>query len=183
MQAFWFCSEDRKLGYKDDRTVRIGITHKVKGELKLCKNGLHASTRLIDALKYAPGPILYLVDLSGEFLSGEDKLCARERKYLASFNATDLLWRFARKQALISVEKIKPYTDQYDLIVRWLETGDESIKSAAESAAESAAWSAAWLAARSAAWSAAWSAAESAAWSAANEMLTRMVREETGWPI
>jgi len=163
MQASWFCREDRKLGYKDGRTVRIGITHKVRGRLKLCKNGLHASTRLIDALKYAPGPILYLVDLSGEFLSGEDKLCARERKYLASFNATDLLWRFARKQALISVEKIKPYTGQYDLIVRWLETGDESIRLAAWSAAESAAWS--------------------AARSAANEMLTRMVREETGWPI
>ena len=215
MKAFWFCKEDCKLGYNDGRSVRVGATHKVKGELELCANGLHASERLIDTLRHAPGPILYLVELSGEILRGEDKVCARKRKYVASFNAEHLLRRFARKQALIHIEKIKPYTDQYDLIVSYLETGDESIRSAAESAARLAAWSAARLAARlaarsaawsaaqsaaesaarlaawsavesaveSAAWSAAWSAAQSAAESAANEMLTQMVREETGWDI
>ena len=183
MKAFWFCNKDRKLGYNDSRSVRTGATHTVTGELELCASGLHASERLIDTLKYAPGPILYLVELSGEILRGEDKVCARKRKYVASFNAEHLLRRFARKQALIHIEKIKPYTDQYDLIVLYLETGDESIRSAAYLAAYLAAWSAAWSAAESAARLAARSAAESAAESAANEMLTQMVREETGWDI
>ena len=187
MQAFWFCREDRKLDYKDGRSVRVGSTHKVKGALELCANGLHASVRLIDALKYTPGPVLYLVEMGGDILTDADKVCARERKYRASFNAEKLLRKFARKQASIHIEKIKPYTNQYELIIQWLETGDESIRSAAESAAESAARSAARsaaeLAARSAARYAAESAARSATESAANEMLTRMVREETGWDI
>lgn len=66
---------------------------------------------------------------------------------------------FVRFCAMQNIEKIKPYCsqDNYDLIIRWLETGDES----ARSAAESAAWLAAESAARLAAWLAAWLAAES----------------------
>ena len=90
---------------------------------------------------------------------------------------------FARKQALINIELIKPYceAEEYELIVEYLKSGREDLRAAAESAAwsaaRSAAWSAAWPAARSAARSAesaaesaagsAESAAESAAWSAA----------------
>ena len=76
---------------------------------------------------------------------------------------------FARKQALVNIDKIVDYCtkEEYDTILDWLHNGEG--RSAAESAAESAAWSArsaAWSAAESAAWSAR-SAAESAAWSAA----------------
>ena len=79
------------------------------------------------------------------------------------------------KKALINIEKIKPYcsSDDYGLIITYLNSPTESARSAARSAADSAAWSArsaassaAWPAARSAAWSAARSAADSAAWSA-----------------
>ena len=59
---------------------------------------------------------------------------------------------FARFCAIKNIEKIKPYTSEetYSLIINWLETGKDDIKSAA--------------------WSAAWSAAESAAWSAAGSV-------------
>jgi len=89
----------------------------------------------------------------------------------------DVLRLFARKQAMLNISLIKPHcsASDYEFIVQWLSTGDESLKSAvwsaarsaARSAAESAAWSAAWSAARSAARSAAESAAWDAAWSAA----------------
>ena len=103
--------------------------------------------------------------------------------------------RFARFCALLNIEIIKPNcgSDDYDLIVKWLNTGDESIRSAAWAAAESAAaWSAAraaarsaesavWAAAESAARSAAESAARSAAWAAARsaqiEELTRLCKD------
>ena len=200
IKAWHFASTDKKLRYGDGRQMRIGRTHKVKGKPELCENGLHASERLIDALQYAPGCYLFEVELSGEFDIGSDKVCATERKYIRGFNAEKLLREFARKQALINLEKIKDYTndDDYDLIERFLLTGDESIRpaawsaarSVARSAARSLAWSLAWSVARSVARSAARSAAESAAeaasgpasgsvaWSAADKMLTDMVMEE-----
>ena len=53
--------------------VRRGQTMHVEGQPVLCHHGLHASKRLIDALGYAPGPIVQRVELSGEIVSGTDK--------------------------------------------------------------------------------------------------------------
>ena len=169
MKAFYFATEERKLRYGDERKIEVGLTHKVEGSPILCGNGLHASTRIIDALNYAPGPILYLVELGGKIDKGSDKICALERTYIAEYDATDLLRQFSRDQAMINIEKIKPYAsnEEFKLIIKWLTTGDESLRSAARSAAESAARS----------------AARSAAWSAANETLLKMVKKETGWDI
>ena len=174
MKAYYFSCTDKKLGYDDNRVIKKGRTHKVKGPLKLCLWGLHASKRIIDALEYAPGPYLWVVELSGDIIEGSDKVCASERTYIQGFNAEKLLKVFARKQTLINIEKIKPHCSEtdYKLILQFLETGNENIRSAAQSAARSAryaAWSAGY-AARSAARSAAWSAgyaARSAARSAA----------------
>jgi len=52
--AWYFASEDRKLRYGDNRAIVIGEAHRVRGALALCKHGLHASVRAIDALSYAP---------------------------------------------------------------------------------------------------------------------------------
>jgi len=205
MKAFYFNTEERKLRYGDNRRISVGTTHSVECTPKCCSQGLHASKRLFDALMYAPGSILYLVAVSGDVDENWDKISGKSRKYLAEFAAEDLLGEFARKQALINIEKIKPYCmdRDYGLILKWLTTGDTSVRSAARGAARGAARSAARGAAESAAWSAAWSAAESAAWSAArsaaesaargaaesaargaaNEMLTDMVRQATGWDI
>ncbi len=165
MKAFYFSKDDKKLRYNDNRICRTGRTHKFKGEPILCEQGLHASRRLIDALSYAPGSYLWLVELGGEIKEGDNKVVATERKYLGGFNAESLLREFARKQALINIKKIHKYCTKkdYDLIVEYLETGNEDIRSAAGSAA--------------------WSAARSAARSAADDMLTDMVRERTGWEI
>ena len=165
MKAFYFSETNKKLRYGDNRQIRKGRTHKVKCKPVLCKSGLHGSERLIDALRYAPGEYLWLVELGGEVIKGDDKAVATERKYIDGFDATELLREFARKQALISIEKVKPYCSKkdYDLIVEYLETGSDNIRSAAESAA----------------WSAAWSAVRPAA----NTMLSGVVRERTGWDI
>ena len=50
----------------------------VKGDLKMCEWGLHASVHPFDALQYAPGETLCLVELDGEILHGDDKVCARK---------------------------------------------------------------------------------------------------------
>ena len=179
-KALYFANENKKLRYGDEREIVVGETHFVDCAPKCCEVGLHASKRAIDALSHAPGCILYLVELSGDFDENSDKVAATHRKYLAEFDATELLREFARKQALININKAEKYfnsKEDFNIVLEWLNTGNLDLKESAWSAARSAwlaarsAWlaaeSAAESAARSAAWSAAESAAESAAWSAA----------------
>lgn len=166
MKAWYFSDANKRLSYGDGRKIKTGITHKIDGTPVLCKRGLHGSERIIDALHYAPSAYLWLVQFGGEIVKGDNKCAAAERTYLAGFDATDMLREFARRQALINIEKIKKYCtdDDYALIIRWLNTGDDSILDAANAASSAA------NAARygdNAAWYAAISAA-TAAWSAAN---------------
>jgi len=162
---FYFSTLERKLRYRDNREIKVGETHRVNGPVELCEYGLHASKRIIDALQYAPGPILHLVTLGGEVVHGDDKSVATERTYVASFDATEVLREFARKQALINIELIKPYckSEEYEVIVEYLKSGREDLRVAAWTAAEAAAWTAVGYAAEAAAWTAAGSAAKYAA--------------------
>ena len=83
------------------------------------------------------------------------------------FDNNWLLRAFARKQALINIEKIKPHADKYNLIVRYLITGDESIRKEVRSAAAYAAYAAADAAAAAADAAAYAAAADAAAYAAA----------------
>ena len=84
MKAFWFSKHDCKLQHGDGRTAEVGTTHTVEGELVLCKHGLHASKNLIDAVKYSPDSMLWLVDVDS-CVEGSDKLCGKNRTYLAKY--------------------------------------------------------------------------------------------------
>jgi len=139
MKAYYFAPNDNKLRYGDNREIVIGKMHTIKGIPKLCETGLHGSVKALDALKYAPGDMLYIVDITRNLDIGDDKICGQRRKYIIGFNTEKMLREFARKQALINIEKIKPYTKEYDLILQWLKTGEEDIQYAAWYAAESAA--------------------------------------------
>jgi hypothetical protein len=152
-----------------------------EGKIIPCESGLHASPTAWAALRYAPGPILHLVKLDDvEIIAhGEpvDKYVGRKRKILKELDATNLLYEFARLQAL----SVTHLWDAPDIVLQYLFTGDETIRraaesaaqSAVESAAQSAAWNAAQSAAESAAQSAAWNAAQSAAESAAQSAAER----------
>ena len=137
----------------------IGEWLEHEGELRMCVSGLHASPTPFDALQYAPGPLLHLVELDGETIAGGDKVVCRKRKIVASIDATDLLRKFACTVAL----KVIHLWDAPLVVREYLETGDESKRYAARAAAGAArAAGAAARAARDAAWAAAW-----AAWAAA----------------
>ena len=164
MKAYYFAKPNEKLAYGDNRPVAVNTTHTIEGKPELCVNGLHASVDVFDALQYAGSSILYKVEVLGDVQVGSDKICGMSRTYLARCDVGDVLREFARKQALINIEKIRHYClpSEYNAILHWLQTGD----SAARSAARSAAWSAADSAAYSAADSAVRKVAESAARSA-----------------
>ena len=160
----WHFTETNKLlRYQDNREVVAGETLSVEGEPVLCEHGLHACKSILDACHYAPGPYIWWVELSGEVVHGNDRSVATKRKAVWGYDATNVLREFARIVALEAVEK---YWDETKFgafpaaAKKYLQTGDESLRSAARSAAGNAAESAAEFAARSAAWSAAWSAAE-----------------------
>ncbi len=185
MKAWYFSQTNRKLRYNDNRLIHTGRTHKVTCEPILCKQGLHGSKRIIDALLYAPGECVWRVDLAGKMDTGSDKIAATERKYLWGYNATDVLGEFSRKCALDVIH----LWDAPQVVIDYLKTGDESIGAAAMAAARDAARDAAWdaagaaamaaagaatrdatrAAARDAAWDAAWDAAMAAAGDAAWE--------------
>ena len=145
-----------------------------KGPLVMCKSGLHFSREPFDALHYAPGATLCLVEVGGEIVEpkGEDKGICSRRKIIARMDATELLRYFARMQAL-SVIHLNEDLCNSELVCDYLMTGDESLRAAAMAAAMAAAWAAArdaaLDAARAAAWAAAWDEALDAAMAAARD--------------
>lgn len=155
-----------------------GVTLHQDDTIVPCYNGLHGSRLPMDALKYhhglSRGPICR-VELSGVVVPhGNDKHAASERTILWRLDGetTDrVLHEFTRWCPL----QVIHLWDAPDVVQRWLETGDESLRDAAWAAARvatrdttrDAARVAAWAAARVAAGPAAWDAAGPAAWDAA----------------
>jgi len=137
MKAWYFSTTERKLRYGDDRSIELGITHSVEGKLKVCEKGLHGSERLIDALSYAPGPVIWEVELSGEIVTDDGtKHCASSRTYLrGGVDISEVLRKFARRVAL----DVAQYWDMPGVVREYLETGDKSKQSASAAAAYAAA--------------------------------------------
>src|SRR5690606_3220839 len=72
--------------------VEIGKPLIHVGDLIPRVSGLHASTRAIDALQYACGPVVTLVKCEGDFVDYDDKFVCRKRTALWGYDATDELW-------------------------------------------------------------------------------------------
>ena len=125
------------------------------GKPVLCQSGLHASVDAFDALQFAPGQTLCLVECGGLGQRQSDKLVCTERTIIVRMDAEPLLRYFACMQALSCAHLWTPE----QVVCDYLMTGDESIRAAAWDAASAAASAAARAAARAAAWDAAWVAA------------------------
>ena len=146
-----FLPEDRRLRYGTRELVEAGRTYTAEGPLALCENGMHASVRAIDALRYALGPVVCRVRLAGEMLKGDDKVVGRSRTVLWMFDASMLLHTFAVQCATDALEAAsaqgrEPDPRSYaalDVKLRWLHGEATDVElSAAQSAAQSAAESA-----------------------------------------
>jgi len=170
--AWYFGDESRTLRHGDGREIALGVTHTHDGTPMLCKSGLHASVRAIDALQYAPGPVLWRVECGGIVVSGHDKIACTRRTYVAGgVDASSMLRAFARWCAL----SVAHLWDCPDVVARYLVTGDESLRSAA--------WDAASAAARGAAWGAARDAAQGAQASQFEAMCESLVEGDCWWEV
>jgi hypothetical protein len=154
---------------RDGRPIpEYGVWLEVRGELQMCSWGLHASKHVADALKYAPGATLCLVELGGLILEGDDKVCAERRRIIARFDATELLRADARASALSVIH----LWSAPDIVRRYLETGDKPSRKEARLAAHAAATAANTVYAANAAADAVYAAA-AAAYAAAASPTTR----------
>jgi hypothetical protein len=191
MRAWHFVGETLRDG---SPVPKDGVWLKHTGDLEICETGLHWSREPFDALQYAPGPTLCLVDVRGEIIEQNDKGCSTERRIVARMDATEILRYFSRMQALSVIH----LWDAPDVVCDYLMTGEESLRAAAwaaardaaGAAARAAAWAAArdaagaaardaaWAAARDAAGAAAWDAARDAAWDAARAAAGAAARKD-----
>ncbi len=164
------------------------------GPVKICECGLHASKHPLDALQYAPGETLCLVECDDIVAGHDDKFVCRRRRIIARIDATELLRDMARWCAL----QVIHLWDAPPVVREYLETGNEALRDAARDAARDdarsdarsdaeAAWDAAEAAARSAARDAAWAAGADAwvagaaradAWAAQKQMFLDAVENE-----
>ena len=178
-----------RLGYNDNREVKVGETLTIDGAPVLCRHGLHASRKLWDALGYASGSKLAMtrVTLGGTIIHDNTKSAATERTAIAMLDA-DATEKLLRDWGRWCALQVIHLWDAPEVVRQYLETGDESLQEAASSeawdtardtardAASAAAWAAAWAAVSSEAWdtardtarAAAWAAARAAAWAAAS---------------
>ena len=166
--------------------ARAGLILRVEGPIARCERGLHASRRVIDALWYAPGPVVSRVRLAGTVVEDTDQMVAVERTVLWLADATHALHQFAcwcAEQALLREREQDREPDPrcwaaIEAKRRWLrkEIDDDDLDAAA-AAARDAAWAAARAAARDAARAAAWAAARAAAWAAARDAAWAAARD------
>lgn len=186
-ELFWhFLPNDGGLRYGSHEKVEVGKTIKVDCEPILCKQGLHASRRAIDALKYAPGVLVCRVTLGGKIVEGDDKLAATERTVVWMADATETLHRFACDVATDALDKYAPdCTAGYAEIqtkLRWLagEATYEELASAsavASASASAVASAAAWDVVSAAACTAAWASARAVASAAARDVASAAARD------
>lgn len=105
MKAWHFARQDERTRYTNEPIV-VGEALYATGPLSLCENGLHGSLRIIDALAYANGCILYEVNIEGDILIEKDKICGRKRTAIAKYDFRDALVKFAR----FCADEAKRYT-------------------------------------------------------------------------
>ena len=200
MRAYHFLKDDMTAGNGtepawaegEERTLPDGI------ELVICEVGYHSSPTPFDALQYARGSVLCLVEIGDPTDSQPDKYVSRSRKLIRAVRIDRQLREFAcdvAEEALnLEVQRGRTVDERSCAaieVVRRFAQGSASseelaaardaawdaardaawaaARDAARAAARDAAWDAARAAARDAAWDAAWDAARAAAWDAARD--------------
>ena len=145
IEGWHFLRQDGCLNYPPYTKVEVGQTLTLDdGEPALCERGFHASKRAIDALYYAPGPIICRVELGGVIVHDDDKMSASERTVLWMADATNALHECACLYAEEALRVAKVVDDPRCIAAiqakrRWMrgEITDEEL-----AAARDAAWAA-----------------------------------------
>ena len=163
MRAYHFLKEGMTGGYGNEPPWTVGERREVKGKLSLCQWGYHYGFTPNDALDYASGPILCLVEVQKRGPKDGTKGCSRSRKLLKAVNVERIFHELAcdiAEDVLPIFEEKHPGDKRPRLAIeakrKWLngEITEEALTAAREAAgaaAKAAVGAAAWSAARAAA--------------------------------
>jgi hypothetical protein len=149
MIAYHFCAETLRDG---SPIPPVGEWEVYTGPVKMCESGLHYSLHPFDALQYAPGSWLRLIEVDDVIAEQSDKGVCRRRRTLQQIDAAPLLREFARWCAL----QVIHLWNAPPIVRKYLETGAENLRAVAWDAASAArdARDADWAATSAAAWAA-----------------------------
>lgn len=97
IDAWHFVKESRTLRLDEPLEIEAGYIYSIGADeqVRLCRTGMHASRRAIDALYYAAGPIVCRVRVWEDVVELDDKLAGRHREVVWMADATQVLRRFA----------------------------------------------------------------------------------------
>jgi len=181
--AYHFLKDDMCGGYGNEPPWKEGEERELlkDRDLIMCQQGYHASPSFYDALRYARGNIVCIVELSGKILRDTDKFVARKRKLIKAVNAEKVLreWGCACAERALKKSGVTDERSWNAIKVTRLFSNKEW--DAAWNAARTAARDAAWTATRDVARTAAWDVARTAAWAAEikwqKRHLNRLIKE------
>ena len=86
---------------RDGTPLEIGRTYE-HPDPEMCIRGFHDSVRVIDALKYAPGPFLCRTASSADVVD-KDKRCSRFRRALVGVDVSSVLHEFSARIAFCAL--------------------------------------------------------------------------------
>jgi len=131
--------------FTNDKTLRdgspippVGAWLIFPGKPVICQKGFHASRHPLDALKYAPGFKLHMVELMDIETEQDDKVVAKGRKIIATIDSKSVILSCARKFA----SDFLHLWDAPEVVKKYLKTGDPTLANAAANAANAAAYAA-----------------------------------------
>lgn len=131
-KRYWHFTEDLKLSHGDDRPIVVGETLSVDGEIRVCANGLHGASDIVEAFFCAcmvvnTREIKYVswVEIWGDLIDSGDKVCGRYRKVLSITSCE----RFLKKHLHLFCD-VPHKTDEYKRLLRSF--GERIIKQAME---------------------------------------------------
>lgn len=102
---------------------------KHQGAVTLCVSGFHMSVHPADALRFATGKhLLHRVELRGDlhFSPNRDKVVGRERRILATIDATPVIEYFFRMCVLAACDTTTMGVTTPDYVLDWAMTGKVS---------------------------------------------------------
>lgn len=73
---------------KGDQEWKIGEWVHVDGEIRACKNGLHASKKILDAFGYVQGTVLARVEVKGKHDDENDKSAYSDMRIIEAYEWT-----------------------------------------------------------------------------------------------
>ncbi len=180
----FLCASGCMMHDRNSEKVVAGTTYHCNPPIELCRRGLHASAKAIDALGNAPGPIVCRVMLTGMIVTDNEKAAASERTVLAMADATKLLHEFACWCA----EKVLYLCEDQDTARKAIETKRAWLRgeatdhdlAAARASARVAVMNVPWDASRDVAWASAEAVARAVASATAGD-IARDVSWASAW--